>query len=84
MNRLVSTLKPIYWLINKTEQKPMPSPQCFDATKYEPTKLCPEIYQPVKGCDNKKYSNSCKAEAAGLLSWTPYIEKKRSGCGCGK
>jgi hypothetical protein len=83
MNRIVSTLKPIYWLLNKPEQKPM-QPVCFDESKYEPNKPCIEIYQPVLGCDNKVYGNSCKAEAAGLLSWKPYTEKKKSDCGCGK
>ncbi|MGB2137105.1 MAG: Kazal-type serine protease inhibitor domain-containing protein [Flavobacteriaceae bacterium] len=29
-----------------------------------------EIYQPVCGCDNKTYSNTCFAGINGLKSWT--------------
>ncbi len=85
MNRLISTLKPIYWLLTQKEQRPA-KPPCIDATKIDPNKVCIEIYQPVKGCDNKIYGNSCKAEAAGLTSYTPYAPpaRKKPGCGCGK
>lgn len=28
--------------------------------------MCPEVYMPVCGCDDRTYSNSCKAAAAGV------------------
>ena len=31
---------------------------------------CIEIYDPVCGCDDITYSNTCTAEASGVLSWT--------------
>ena len=36
----------------------------------DPNAVCIEIYQPVCGCDNQTYSNSCYAESAGITSWT--------------
>ena len=86
MNRLISTLKPIYWLLTQKEHQHT-KPLCIDPTKIDPNKVCIEIYKPVKGCDNKIYGNSCKAEAAGLTSYNSYPvvpATKKTGCGCGK
>ena len=30
---------------------------------------CIELYQPVCGCNNETYSNSCYAERDGVTSW---------------
>jgi len=87
MNRLISTLKPLYWLLTHKEQHHPAKPPCIDATKIDPKKVCIEIYKPVKGCDKKIYGNSCKAEAAGVTSYVDYFPpapRKKTGCGCGK
>ena len=42
---------------------------CIDPKKIELNKACIEIYQPVCGCDNKTYSNSCFAGINGIKSW---------------
>ena len=31
--------------------------------------VCIEVYEPVCGCDNNTYSNSCYAERTGITSW---------------
>tara|TARA_B110000881_G_C18291000_1_gene372224 strand:+ start:137 stop:364 length:228 start_codon:yes stop_codon:yes gene_type:complete len=35
-----------------------------------PDLVCIEIYEPVCGCDDVTYSNSCYAQGAGVISWT--------------
>lgn len=42
-----------------------PGPRRFGTCTAEP-QLCPEIVQPVCGCDGKTYPNACHAGAAGV------------------
>ena len=35
---------------------------CIDESKINPETACPEIFDPVLGCDEKIYSNSCEAD----------------------
>ena len=35
-----------------------------------PDQVCTEQYEPVCGCDDVTYSNSCYADAAGVSVWT--------------
>ena len=44
--------------------------ECIDLKKIDLTKACIEIYQPVCGCDQKTYPNSCYAGINGLTQWT--------------
>ena len=44
---------------------------CIDPNLIDPFAFCPFIFDPVCGCDDVTYSNSCFAEANGVLSWTP-------------
>ena len=42
---------------------------CIDEGKISDS-ACIEIYDPVCGCNNKTYSNSCYAGISGLNNWT--------------
>jgi len=42
----------------------------IDESKINPDVACPEIFATVLGCDEKIYSNSCKAERNGVRFWT--------------
>ncbi len=46
------------------------SADCIDASKINPDAMCISVFEPVCGCDGKTYSNSCKAENAGVKSYT--------------
>ena len=35
-----------------------------------PDVACPEVFDPVLGCDEQIYSNSCEAEKNGVRFWT--------------
>ena len=49
---------------NKTEP-------CIDESLIDKNTNCIEIQDPVCGCDGQTYSNSCKADKAGVTSYTP-------------
>ncbi|MEE3037770.1 MAG: DUF3105 domain-containing protein, partial [Bacteroidota bacterium] len=42
---------------------------CIDPSLINPDAICFFIYDPVCGCNNVTYSNSCFAENSGVLSW---------------
>lgn len=43
--------------------------ECIDSYKIDLTQACIEIYQPVCGCNEKTYPNSCFAKINGLNTW---------------
>ena len=49
------------------------SEECIDDSKINDKIACIEIYDPVCGCNEKTYPNSCYAERSGVLKWTKGI-----------
>ena len=46
------------------------SKDCIDESKINDQVACIEIYDPVCGCNDITYSNSCYAEREGVTDWS--------------
>ena len=46
------------------------SENCIDDSKINDQIACIEIYDPVCGCNDKTYPNSCYAEREGVTDWS--------------
>ena len=46
------------------------SKDCIDESKINDQIACIEIYDPVCGCNDITYSNSCYAEREGVTDWS--------------
>ncbi len=56
---------------------------CVDPDLIDPSAVCPEIFEPVCGCDGVTYSNACEAtNTGGVTAWEdgPCIVIEYGGC----
>lgn len=48
---------------------------CIDDSRVNDQVFCIEIYDPVCGCNDKTYPNSCYAEREGVIEWSKGVCK---------
>lgn len=53
----------------KVDRSGLPK-DCYNASKADSKMLCPDLLEPVCGCDGINYSNECEAKKLGVLKWT--------------
>lgn len=46
------------------------SRSCIDPSKIKDVVACPQVVDPVCGCNHQTYQNECIAEGSGVTSWT--------------
>jgi hypothetical protein len=54
----------LLWRIDYCDEK-----QCIDETLIDPNIRCDDRHEPVCGCNNRNYPNSCFAEREGVTYW---------------
>lgn len=54
---------------NDTGKTKKTQKDCINPATVNSDALCIEVYDPVCGCNNKTYSNECKARNAGVTRW---------------
>lgn len=67
-------LEGLFWLTACSCTRTDESAGCIE--KIDPACICTMDYNPVCGCNQKTYSNSCMAECAGIKEYTPGPCKK--------
>ncbi|NQX90953.1 MAG: T9SS type A sorting domain-containing protein [Flavobacteriales bacterium] len=66
-------MKTIYIILALLAFSLISNSQCIDPELINPDAICQAVIDPVCGCNDITYNNSCEAQASGVTAWQPGV-----------